>query len=303
MEISFESEDSLEKILAALDEVPEIVIAELAAEDIASQDDAAVAEADDLLAALEAELSARTTAREAGLLPSFESPAEVIGNAVNEAARLLEPSHELVAAHAANGYSNGHVNGNGAVAVGSLSAPSAPPGAPPIEAPVRPAAPPQPAPPAPPPKPKKVEEKAHPAEEQMVVLDVGEESYGIPVQRVREIVRVPPITRVPNGPACLEGVINLRGQVIPVMDLRKHLGIPAGSETRRSRVVVSELGRHTVGLLVDGVSQVVMVATSEIEPPPTLVAGANDGQVRGIARLGDRLVLFLDPDRVLPTRG
>jgi purine-binding chemotaxis protein CheW len=149
---------------------------------------------------------------------------------------------------------------------------------------------------------KKEQEKAHPSEEQMVVLDVGDESYGIPVQRVREIIRVPPITRVPNGPAFLEGVINLRGQVIPVMDLRKHLGIPFGDETRRSRVVVSELGRHTVGLMVDGVSQVVMVATTEIEPPPALVAGAADGQVCGVARLGDRLVLFLDPDRVLPNR-
>jgi purine-binding chemotaxis protein CheW len=136
----------------------------------------------------------------------------------------------------------------------------------------------------------------------MVVLDVGEESYGIPVKWVREIIRVPPITRVPNGPSFLEGVINLRGQVIPVMDLRKHLGIPSGDETRRTRVVVSELGRHTVGLMVDGVSQVVMVATTEIEPPPSLIAGANDGQICGVARLGDRLVLFLDPDRLLPNR-
>jgi len=66
-------------------------------------------------------------------------------------------------------------------------------------------------------------------------------------------------------------------------------------------VVVSELGRHTVGLMMDGVSQVVMVATSEIEPP-ALVAGVNDGQVCGVARLGDKLVLFLDPDRALPNR-
>src|SRR6185295_7193201 len=148
-------------------------------------------------------------------------------------------------------------------ALGSLSTPTAPPVAPLTETPVRPVTPrPSTAPtaevtaPAASPKKKKVEEKARPAEEQMVVLDVGEESYGIPVQRVREIIRVPPITRVPNGPSFLEGVINLRGQVIPVMDLRKHLGIPAGDETRRSRVVVSELGRHTVGLMVDAVSEV-----------------------------------------------
>jgi purine-binding chemotaxis protein CheW len=211
-----------------------------------------------------------------------------------------------------NGHANGdgRVNGNGSAvaAKGSLSTPAASPAVPPTEAPVHaPAAsqlstaPVQSAPAAMVAT-SQVHGQARPAEEQMVVLEVGEEAYGIPVQRVREIIRVPPITRVPNGPAFLEGVINLRGQVIPVMDLRKHLGIPAGAETRRSRVVVSELGRHAVGLRVDGVSQVVMVTTSEIEPPPSLLAGANDGQVRGVARLGDKLVLFLDPDRMLPER-
>lgn len=243
-------------------------------------------------------------------MPAFEGPADVIGITMDEIiTRELESTPALVPAYGPDG----HTNGNGAVAVASLSTPAAPPTVPPAEAPVRPGGPAQfaqPSQPAPAasaaeqaaPKPKKAEEKARPAEEQMVVLDVGEESYGIPVQRVREIVRVPPITRVPNGPAFLEGVINLRGQVIPVMDLRKHLGIPSGSETRSSRVVVSELGSHTVGLMVDAVSEVVMVATTEIEPPPTLIAGANDGQIRGVARLGDRLVLFLDPDRLLPNR-
>ena len=332
MEVRFESERSLEQLLAALDEVPEIAVVELAAQmddvvavvealvDAADASDAAdLDDTDALLAALQEELSARSNAREAGLMPAFEGPAEVIGNAVEEAKRVLEPAHELVGAYAGNGQANGYANGNGAVALAGSSITAAPPSVPPTEAPVRPAALAQPSTaPVPSPAPeveaaapaaqpeesgkKPAEEKARPAEEQIAVLDLGSESYGIPVQRVREIIRVPPITRVPNGPAFLEGVINLRGQVIPVMDLRKHLGIPSGEETRRSRVVVSELGRHTVGLIVDGVSEVVMVSTSEIEPPPALIAGANDGQVRGVAKLGDRLVLFLDPDRVLPNR-
>jgi chemotaxis signal transduction protein/SRSO17 transposase len=336
MEMRFESALSVEQLLAALDEVPEIVVAELsaegageAAEPVAAaeaHDDAEIADddTDDLLAALQAELSERTTAREAGLMPAFEGPREVIGNAINENQHLIEGQREPVASNG-NGHANGgalYTNGNGPAAraqanlAANLAAAAAapPPVVPPAEAPVPPAAVSQlaaaPAPaveePAPAPRAeepvKKAEEKARPHEEQMVVLDVGEESYGIPVQRVREIIRVPPITRVPNGPAFLEGVINLRGQVIPVMDLRKHLGIPYGHETKSSRVVVSELGRHTVGLMVDGVSEVVMVATGDIEPPPALVAGVNDGQVCGVARLGDRLVLFLDPDRVLPNR-
>jgi purine-binding chemotaxis protein CheW len=312
MDVLFESACTPERILAALHEVPEIVVAALIAQDGVADEAEGEAtidlgDTDELLASLEAELSARTTAREAGLMPAFEGPAEVIGNTMDEIV-----TQELIAAQAANGANggNGHTNGNGpdAVAPGSLRASVTPPPLPPVEALVRPVGAVQPSSAAdsagqnPQASPKKTtaEEKVRPAEEQMVVLDVGDEAYGIPVQRVREIIRVPPITRVPNGPAFLEGVVNLRGQVIPVMDLRKHLGIPAGDETRRSRVVVSELGRHTVGLIVDGVAQVVMVATTEIEPPPSLIAGANDGQVCGVARLGDRLVLFLDPDRVLP---
>jgi purine-binding chemotaxis protein CheW len=134
------------------------------------------------------------------------------------------------------------------------------------------------------------------------VLDVADEAYGLSVRRVREIVRVPPITRVPNGPAFLEGVINLRGQVIPVLDLRRHLGLAVGEYTRRSRVIVAELGPYMVGMVADGVSQVVMVPTHDIKPPPSMIAGSQDGQVRGVARLGDRLVLLLDPDRMVPRR-
>lgn len=294
-----------------------------------------------LLAALQAELAARTTAREAGL-SALELAAESVAATIHDAAaqRPAEPVSEPVGAGApaggtahadATGIPHAHADGsrngtaNGASGGADLAnarpgAPLARPNAPPAEGPARlvPAAPagqdgaaragaaasmPSPTGAAPAaPVPTTPEAAAPVAEQQMVILDVGEESYGLPVQRVREIVRVPPITRVPNGPAFLEGVINLRGQVLPVLDLRRHLGVPSGALTRRSRVVISELGRHTVGLIVDGVSQVVMVATDDVEPPPTLVAGVNDGQVRGVARLGDRLVLFLDPDRLLPER-
>ncbi|MGE3269512.1 MAG: transposase, partial [Chloroflexota bacterium] len=258
MSVRFESTDSLEQILAALDEVPEITVAELVVDDevsaaeapvvaavadafIAADEDAEdLGDADALLSALEAELSARTTAREAGLMPAFEGPVEVVGNAVIEASIVLEETRELVGAgssNGANGQKNGHANGAngngaGAALLDNLAKPT-PPSVPPAEAPVRPAAEEQPAPAAPVPaeaadRGKDVPaERARPDEEQMVVLDVGDESYGIPVKQVREIIRVPPITRVPNGPAFLEGVINLRGQVIPVMDLRKHLGIPS----------------------------------------------------------------------------
>jgi purine-binding chemotaxis protein CheW len=265
---------------------------------------AELADTDELLAALEAELAERSTAREAGLMPAFEGPIEVVENAVIEANIILEETRDLMGVGSANGTSgtNGHATTNGAAAVSNLVTPTAPPPTPTTEGPVRSTVAAQPpTTPTAAPKPQPAE-RVRPAEEQMVVLDVGDESYGIPVKQVREIIRVPPITRVPNGPSFLEGVINLRGQVIPVMDLRKHLGIVGGSETRRSRVVVSELGRHTVGLMVDAVSEVVMVSAADIEPPPAIIAGANDGQICGVVRLGDRLVLFLDPERMLPNR-
>lgn len=319
MYAQFESAKSPELLRELFSEVPEITVASLVAAAagaavetphiadafVGPQETVELGDADDLLAALEAELSERTTAREAGLMPSFEGPAEVVGNAVIEASIVLEEARELVGARGGNG-SNGHTNGNGngAGSISNLATPTAPPSAPQSESPVRQAVAGQPST-APVGEPvvesnKRPAEKARPAEEQMVVLDVGNESYGIPVKQVREIVRVPPITRVPNGPAFLEGVINLRGQVIPVMDLRKHLGIEGATETRRSRVVVSELGRHTVGLMVDAVSEVVMISTADIEPPPAIIASGADSQIRGVARLGDRLVLFLDLDRVLP---
>jgi len=329
MEVLFKSEQASEQILTALDEVPEIRVVELVAQAEAaapapadayfadqSAGDEVVGDPGDLLAALEAELSARTASRDAGLGTPTEEAADVVATRFIELqaeAAKSEPKPEpaVAAAIGAHAATNGGASGPASLN-GSVLAPIEPPAPPVSESPARivPAdasvpitsvTPPTPAAAAPQP----AREKKEPAridEEQVIVLDVADESYGMPVQRVREIIRVPPITRVPNGPAFLEGVINLRGQVIPVLDLRKHLGVQATEHTRRSRVVVGELGDYTVGMVVDAVSQVVMVPASNVEPPPSLVASAENGQVRGVARLGDRLVLLLDPDRVLSKR-
>jgi len=342
MEVLVRSERTTAEILTALEEVPEIHVLELAAqaeadESAAASDAAPVAEApapadlflgdhfasddamegdsSDLLAALEAELSERSIAREAGLSSPVEAHVEAVAARMDTAQQAIkaEAARELVSA-ASNGVhpvaANAATNGGAAdasIIKGSVLAPIEPPVAPPDESPARvtsttPLAPVTPVAPERPAQAAEAKEPVRLAEEQVIVLDVADESYGMPVQRVREIIRVPPITRVPNGPAFLEGVINLRGQVIPVLDLRKHLGVATTEHTRRSRVVVGELGEYTVGMVVDAVSQVVMVSSSQIEPPPALVANGENGQVRGVARLGDRLVLLLDPDRVLPTR-
>src|SRR5215216_6705674 len=103
--------------------------------------------------------------------------------------------------------------------------------------------------------------------QQVVVLDLAGEAYGVEIGRVEEIIRMQPITRIPNGPAFIEGVINLRGRVIVVLDLRKRFGLPASEPTRHSRIVVGELGEHTVGLVVDGVSEVLSLPADAVEPP------------------------------------
>jgi purine-binding chemotaxis protein CheW len=136
-------------------------------------------------------------------------------------------------------------------------------------------------------------------EEQVVVLELAGEAYGVEIGKVEEIIRMQAITRIPNGPAFIEGVTNLRGRVIPVLDLRKRFGLPATEQTRRSRIVVGELGQHTVGLVVDGVSEVLLVSADAVEPPSTLVTTADSAFLRGVAKLGERLILLLDLSRIL----
>src|SRR5579864_3892276 len=136
-------------------------------------------------------------------------------------------------------------------------------------------------------------------ERQLVVFQLGAELYGVEISRVHEIIRLQSVTRVPRAPAYVEGVINLRGKVIPVIDLRRRLGLPTAEHTRAGRIVVVEIGDQVVGVIVDGVSEVLRVNGATIEPPSPVVAGVEAEHINGIAKLPDRLVILLDLDRVL----
>jgi purine-binding chemotaxis protein CheW len=136
-------------------------------------------------------------------------------------------------------------------------------------------------------------------ERQLVVFQLGAELYGVEISRVHEIIRLQSVTKVPRAPAFVEGVINLRGKVIPVVDLRRRFGLPTAEHTRASRIVVVELGDQVVGIIVDGVSEVLRVNTATVEPPSPVVAGIDSEYLHGIAKLTDRLVILLDLDRVL----
>jgi purine-binding chemotaxis protein CheW len=136
-------------------------------------------------------------------------------------------------------------------------------------------------------------------ERQLVVFQLGAELYGVEISRVHEIIRLQSVTKVPRSPAFVEGVINLRGKVIPVVDLRRRFGLPTAEHTRASRIVVVELGDQVVGIVVDGVSEVLRVNTATVEPPSPVVAGIDSEYLHGIAKLTDRLVILLDLDRIL----
>lgn len=136
-------------------------------------------------------------------------------------------------------------------------------------------------------------------EEQLVVFQLGGERYGLDIGSVQEIIAWQPVTRVPRAPGFVEGVINLRGHVIPVIDLRRRFGLEAAEAGRHTRIVVVELGRRVVGLVVDGVSEVLRVPAEAVEPPSDVIRGVDTEFIRGVAKAGSGLIILLHPDRIL----
>lgn len=134
---------------------------------------------------------------------------------------------------------------------------------------------------------------------QIVGLRIGRETYGIPIALVREIVRVPNITAVPNAQKYVEGVINLRGKIISVMDLRKRFGESNVENNKKNRIVVVEFEGRTIGLVVNSASEVVKLSASEIAPPSSVFIDGEVDYVTGVAKLGERLIILLDLSKVL----
>lgn len=130
----------------------------------------------------------------------------------------------------------------------------------------------------------------------VVVCELADEHYGLDIAKVFEIIRDQPITPVPRTPAFVKGVINLRGRIIPVVDLRGRFGMLETEPTKETRIVVAESSDTRVGLIVDSVSEVLLVPADSIEATPEVAAGADAQYLRGIAKLADRLVLLLELD-------
>lgn len=133
---------------------------------------------------------------------------------------------------------------------------------------------------------------------QLVTFKLGDEEYAVDILKVQEINRMVEITTVPNTPAFIEGVINLRGKVIPVVNLRSKFGLGPKDIDSQSRIMVVNVGA-TIGLVVDSVSEVLRLPADTVEAPPAMTSGIDSEYIKGIGKLEDRLLILLDIDRLI----
>ncbi|MBI1319518.1 MAG: chemotaxis protein CheW [Candidatus Hydrogenedens sp.] len=139
-----------------------------------------------------------------------------------------------------------------------------------------------------------------------LTFQLGSEGYGLQILKVQEIIGIMPITRVPRTPDYLRGVINLRGKVIPVIELRRKFGMPPAEETERTCIIVVQVETDdqpiTMGILVDEVSEVIDIPERSLEPAPTFGRGVNSSFILAMGKLEDRVVILLDLDKVLTAK-
>jgi purine-binding chemotaxis protein CheW len=133
---------------------------------------------------------------------------------------------------------------------------------------------------------------------QLVTFTLDNEEYAVDILKVQEINRMKEITRVPNSPPYVEGVINLRGKVIPVVNLRKKFGLAEKDNDEQSRIMIMDIQGITMGLVVDSVSEVLRVPSDIVEPTPPMASNISTEFIKGIAKLEDRLIILLDMDRL-----
>ena len=134
---------------------------------------------------------------------------------------------------------------------------------------------------------------------QLVSFKLGEEEFGVDILQVQEIIRMQSITRVPNAPHFVEGVINLRGKVIPIIDLRKRFDLGDHERDKNTRIVVVKIDEIVVGLIVDEVSEVLRIPADTVEPPPPIIAGIESDFIKGVGKLEGRLLILLDLNKIL----
>lgn len=132
---------------------------------------------------------------------------------------------------------------------------------------------------------------------QIVVFRLSSEEYALPITKVKDINRIMPLTKMPKSPAFMKGVINLRGEIIPVVDLRERFGLTANEATDDSRIMIVDFNNQLIGIIVDGVTEVITIPTAQIDIPPS-ASKLNIKQIPGIGKFNKRLLILLDIDEV-----
>jgi len=134
---------------------------------------------------------------------------------------------------------------------------------------------------------------------QMINFTLGGDEYAVEIQKVREVINFRELTPLPKAPSFVKGIINLRGEVIPVIDLREKLGLAHEAYSALTNVIIVEIGRKAVGVVVDDVRHVIRLAPGEVAPSPPFIGGLSGKYVSGVAKIGERLVVVLDMERIL----
>lgn len=135
--------------------------------------------------------------------------------------------------------------------------------------------------------------------QQMVSFRIGREVFGVPIAMVQEIVRVPEVTPVPDMPPFIKGVINLRGKIVPVIDLGRRLKLEAMPSSKSSRILILEVEKRVIGLLVDAVTEIIRIPPESVEPPPEIVSSIAAEYLIGVGKLPNKLVILLDLRNIL----
>jgi len=134
---------------------------------------------------------------------------------------------------------------------------------------------------------------------QLVSFKLGDEEFGVNIQKVKEINRMIQITKVPNAPSFVKGVVNLRGSIMPIIDLRKKLNMPPKEDDKSTRIIILDLENKTIGFIVDEVSEVLRISNSILEPPPDMVGDVDTDYITAVAKLENRLLILLDIEKAL----
>ena len=136
---------------------------------------------------------------------------------------------------------------------------------------------------------------------QMVVFRLEIEEFAVDIHQVREVIKMTQVTPMPKSASFIEGIINLRGEVIPVVDLRKRFELTEGERNGQTRIIIVEILDNNVGLIVDSVKEVLRLDSTVIQPPPSRVAGTRTDLIKGVGKIDERLLIVLNLEKILTT--